>query len=111
MVAPEPYMDLELGLDMVNRAYLDFIIKGLPKERQKKFTLWLDKANMMLNPPEQEMAEEQLQSQADAQELQEPLVEEQLPGDISEEELLQLGSEGDSPADFEAELGIEPGEI
>ena len=51
-IAPEPFMNLGLSIGIIQRAYLDFKIKGLPESRQDKFRKWLEDADNLLNPDE-----------------------------------------------------------
>ena len=50
-MAPEPYFNIQLGLEWIQKAYMEFKMKNLPEDRQALFRRWMDDAEALLNPP------------------------------------------------------------
>lgn len=50
-VSPEPFQNLQLGIQYLQSAYLKYKNKGLPEERLQLIRRWIDEAVMLLNPP------------------------------------------------------------
>lgn len=48
---PEPYQNLELGVQMMQKAYLKLRTQDLPESKMELIRLWLEDAQNLLNPP------------------------------------------------------------
>ncbi len=70
---PEEMQDLEYALPIMQSAYLKYKRQGLPEERLDLFIQWIDDALTIINPPEQEMMDEELEAEM-------AMGEEQMPG-------------------------------
>jgi hypothetical protein len=54
-LSPDPYENLNLGIEKMQRAYLQFRQQNLPEDRLELLRVWISDANAMLNPPQQEL--------------------------------------------------------
>lgn len=66
--SPEPYQDLQLGIQKMQQAYLMFKTAGAPDERLELFRRWIEDAQGMMQNAQQKLMEQQ-QAQAQQQAL------------------------------------------
>lgn len=55
-VSPEPFQNLQMGIQYLQSAYLKYKNKNVPEDKLQLIREWIDEAMMLLNPPPEQQA-------------------------------------------------------